>query len=309
MVAACPAWTRIMLLPAVATALVTPSSIVRVTDAVSGRPVLLVGTMHYNPHSVAIVHGAVNAASRQHGLHATALELCDERWSTNAAIRWQDKRMTEIPTYQKLLSEDEFQVAFESSLACGLPDVVLADQAIRLTGQRLAIALRRTAIDMLTPAGWARVAADLRIAKSSVMGLTRAALNRRLLAGVPLALARYLYQSPAALPLAAFSVAALVLAAAVDEATGAVPAWEDGVVTALTAVALGRAAFVSLIRERDLCLAANIRAACLSSCERPGEEEASEARAVVAVLGMAHLAGVRDALLATEEQEEQEAFM
>tara|TARA_B100000780_G_C20729622_1_gene289913 strand:+ start:105 stop:335 length:231 start_codon:yes stop_codon:yes gene_type:complete len=44
-----------------ASSLVTPPGVVRVKDAVSRRPVLLVGTMHYNPHSVAIVQGAVQA--------------------------------------------------------------------------------------------------------------------------------------------------------------------------------------------------------------------------------------------------------
>ena len=47
-----------------APSLVTPPGVVRVKDAVSRRPVLLVGTMHYNPHSVAIVQGAVQVRVR-----------------------------------------------------------------------------------------------------------------------------------------------------------------------------------------------------------------------------------------------------
>ena len=49
-----------------------------------------------------------------------------------------------------------------------------------------------------------------------------------ILAGTPLAVARYAYSSPAALPLAGLSAAALALAAAVDEATGAVAGVSDG---------------------------------------------------------------------------------
>ena len=68
-------------------------------------------------------------------------------------------------------------------------------------------------------------------------------------------------------------------------------------------VVLGRAVFVSLIDERDRVLARRIRAACLQPCLQPclqeaeaGGEAGGEAGAVVAVIGMAHLAGVREAL-------------
>ena len=64
-------------------------------------------------------------------------------------------------------------------------------------------------------------------------------------------------------------------------------------------VVLGRVVFVSLIDERDRVLARRIRAACLQPCLQPCLQEAEaggEAGAVVAVIGMAHLAGVREAL-------------
>ena len=86
----------------VACSLVTPSGVVRLKDAASRRPVLLVGTMHYNPHSVAIVQGAMQAAARQHGLHATAIELCPSRWNSSAAASWREKRDHRIPSYERL---------------------------------------------------------------------------------------------------------------------------------------------------------------------------------------------------------------
>ena len=45
--------------------LAVPQGIVRIKDAVSNRPVVLIGTMHYNPHSVALVQGALRAAARR----------------------------------------------------------------------------------------------------------------------------------------------------------------------------------------------------------------------------------------------------
>ena len=144
--------------------LVTPPGIVRITDAASRRPVLLVGTMHYNPHSVLLVQRTVAAAARSHGLHATAIELCDSRWNSTAAVGWRDKRLERLSPLERLLSEDEFQVAWESAVACGLADVVLADQPVGLTGRRLGAALLRTSTDLLTPQGWRRVAVDVQSA-------------------------------------------------------------------------------------------------------------------------------------------------
>ena len=278
------------------TGLTTPSGVVRLTDAASRRPVLLVGTMHYNPYSVRIVEGTVRATSRQRGLHATAIELCPSRWNSTAAACWQTKRLERIPSYERLLSEDEFQVAFESAISCGLSDVVLADQPIALTGRRLGAALAQTAVDLLSPAGWQRVAVDLQTAARQLPTFARAAMSLPLTAGAPLAFLRYMYQSPAALPFAVISGAALAIAAAVDEATGAVATPEDCVISALLALVVGRAAFVSLIEERDRALASNIRRACLAEAAS-SDDSSSEGATVVAVLGIAHLAGVRSLLL------------
>ena len=276
--------------------LATPPGIIRITDAASQRPIILVGTMHYNPHSVRQVRATVSAAARHCGLHATAIELCPSRWDSTAAARWQERRMDES-NLKRVLSEDEFQVAWESTVACGLPDVVLADQPIALTGRRLGASLLSTPVDLLSPAGWRRVTTDLQAARRQLPTFVSAALHGKLLRGAPLAAARYLYQSPAALPFIVLSTAALVVAAAVDEATGAVATWDDGVVTALVALVFGRAAFVSLIQERDRVLAHNIRKACLA---REQHATVASRGAVVAVIGMAHLAGVREALLEAE---------
>ena len=158
----------------------------------------------------------------------------------------------------------------------------------------LGAALRQTGLDVLTPvAGWRRIGVDVVAALRQLPTFLAAASSPGILAGTPLALARYLCQSPAALPFAVLSGVALAVAAAVDEATGALPAWEDGLATLLLGLTLGRSVYVALIAERDDVLAANIRSACL----RPGAGEPGAGRApVVAVLGMAHLAGVRAAL-------------
>ena len=302
--------------------------IVRIVDAASGRPVVLVGTMHYNPHSIALASRAVRDAAAQSGLHATVVELCPARWDSSLATRWSE-RVGRGPSLKRLLSEDEFQVAFENTCDCGLDDVVLADRPIGETGRRLRSLLLQTGGDLLTPAGWRRISTDLFAAADQVPGFLAAIADARMLLGAPLAIIRYLYQSPAALPFVALSSLALVLAAAVDEATGARPAPEDAAVSVALAAFLGRAVFVSIIEERNVVLARNIRDACLAdgmadgladgmadglgdgladaatgrpACERTSESasvESSGRASVVVVLGMAHLEGVKRALLTT----------
>ena len=99
-------WWALAVVMASANALV-----MRITDAVSQRTVVLVGTMHYNPRSVELAATAVrNAAEERAGLHAVAIELCSDRWCSEIAAQW-----SRTPSLDRMLSEDEFQVAFETA--------------------------------------------------------------------------------------------------------------------------------------------------------------------------------------------------
>ena len=113
------------------------------------------------------------------------------------------------------------------------------------------------------------------------------------------------------------SGAALALAAAFDDYTGALPSWEDPILTAGLALVLGRTVFVPLIEERNRVLAENIRQACLDSpgldqqpdieSSSPGSSDDVAMASVVAVVGMVHLEGVRAALLRDPRYEGYEA--
>lgn len=267
-------------------------STVRITDAASLRPVVLVGTMHYNPHSVDAVDAALRDAADTKGLHATAIELC----LTRCPAAWRSRDSQGIA---RMLCDDEFSRSYEVTIDCGLPDVALVDQPIEQTVRRLGTTLQDTAIDVFTPGGWQRIAADLTVASTQFAAFSAASLDGRMLAGMPLALCRYVYQSPAALPLLVLSAAALAAAIAIDDATGAAPAWGDGAFALVLAVTLGRAVFVALIDERNRVLAANIRQICLSG---QGDAEDPPSAAVVAVIGLAHLDGVRAALLRDDDE-------
>lgn len=164
-------------------------------------------------------------------------------------------------------------------------------------------AMLHTLRDCFTLSGWQAIATDLRRAGGQLPGFGRAIFDMQLWRGAPMALARYMYQSPAALPFLGISAAALVVAGAVDQASGAVPALEDALVTTLVGATLGRAIFIALIEERNFVLARNIRQACLtaSDVDERDMRKPGEGGAVVAILGMAHVEGVRDALLSSAD--------
>ena len=273
-------------------------SVVPLIDAETRTPVILVGTMHYNPASVRVVESTIRSvAASEDGLRSVAIELCSARWNSTIAAKW-----STAPSLKRYLSEDEFQVAFETSRACGAADIVLADQPIKLTARRFGEALLRTGRDCVTVAGWRRIGGDFRSALDQAPGFARASLDAGILAGAPVALARYAYQSPAALPFLLGSSVALTAAQAYDQATGATADVSDSLITAVVGTVLARAVFVALIEERNLALTENIRRACEQRHDGDGDDASScgPGRAVVAVMGMAHLEGVRVALETTE---------
>ena len=273
------------------------TSVIPVIDTATNSPVILVGTMHYNPASVSVVESTIRAVSAsEDGLRNVAIELCDARWNSTIAARW-----SAAPSLRRYLSEDEFQVAFETARACGAADIVLADQPIRITARRFGEVLLRTGRDCVTPSGWRLIGRDLASAFAQAPSFARAALDAGVVAGAPIALTRYLYQSPAALPFLVGSTVALTAAQAWDEATGATADLSDSLITALVSTIVARAVFVALIQERNFVLTENIRRACESSpAEDVDASTCGPGRAVVAVMGMAHLEGVRLALEKTE---------
>ena len=271
------------------------AKVVRLTDVVTNRPVTLIGTMHYNPHSIATVDATVREAASWDGIHATAIELCASRWdAANSAART-----------RSLVRDDEFAVAYEASLQSGFCEVVLCDQPISQTARRLRQNLCETAIDLASPGGWQRIASDLAEASAQLVTFVAAATDKRLVAGMPLALLRYFYNSP--LPLFVLSAAGTALCFMAAAGDGSTAAWSGGPerVLALLALAVGltRAVFVALIAERNRVIAINIREACRRDMmpSRGSEASVDGTATVVAVIGMAHLEGVRACLLLDEQ--------
>ena len=252
-----------------------------------GTPITLVGVMHYNPASCELVRSTI---LEEPALGAVCVELCDARFNATIASKWRRG-----PSFERTFFEDECQVAFEAAQDGAGLGVVLADQPIGETARRSADLLLATARDVLTPGGWRRIAADLTSGAAELLdgggGLrpADALLNGALLRGAPLAVARYLAASPPAAILlvgALLTLDALLAAIAVDTSVIGLPerAAEIALVLVVSAAAL-RVVLVALVLERNDALADAIA------------REARGGGAVIGVLGMVHMNGVRRRLL------------
>ena len=281
-----------MLLPLMSTG---AAPVLRFADCKSGRPIVLVGCMHYNPVSVALAERVVRELAEEDQLGAVALEVCPSRW--DSTLRAQPRG-----SLLRRICDNEFQAAAEvaEDFSCGL---ALADQSIEVTSGRLAQLAKQTVVQLFTGEAEA-VRRDIGVGWRALQGegvRAGAYVSPGLLLGAPVALLRYLAGSPifagALLALIAFT---LGLEEISDPAAPAVEYAADLAFSGLETVVLLRVMLVGLIEERNFALARNIRAASMQVLTPP---EAARERgagkdgaAVVAVLGMAHLNGVRKLL-------------
>ena len=279
----------------------------RVYDEKTRSRVVLVGTMHYNPTSIALARDVVTEEAEAGDLRAVAVESCPTRW--NATLDSQPPG-----SLMRWICDNEMQSAAEAGEATGAT-LVLADQTIEETGRRIAQLFALTFAQLLTPwaGGWSRIYDDIREAVEQTLDGgdeesvgPDALLDPRLVVGAPLSLLRYPLSLAVKAPLVGLVVLGVLfgpffLAAndyyasvtGVDYLVGT-PFAAQGDATLgevlgalgfsfLEFVVLGRVLLVGLLEERNFVLARQIRKALFE--EKPGGT-------LVAVLGMAHCTGV-----------------
>ena len=63
--------------------------VLRFTEPSTGRPVVLVGCMHYNPESIATATSVTEelARGRDGGLRAVVVESCETRWAAGEKLK------------------------------------------------------------------------------------------------------------------------------------------------------------------------------------------------------------------------------
>lgn len=157
--------------------------------------VVLIGSMHYNPTSIALTTNTINSLASAESLGSVIIESCPIRWnkSTSSSISTTsdvdmaaDEETTDIFYYdengqrqvltnarskspsQQLLKPvlyNEMVAAFDVAQTYEVP-VILGDQLINVTNNRCNAAVKSTIVDLLTPfnGGWLRLLSDVRSA-------------------------------------------------------------------------------------------------------------------------------------------------
>lgn len=265
-----------------------------------GRTCLLVGTMHYNPHSIAVARDTVRNLRETRALGSVVLETCDKRWEKTQAFQ-------PPGSFMRNLLDNEFQAAAEEA---GSSAIILGDQPIADLGTSMKTLAKQTLIDLGTPwdGGWKRYADDVSDAVKREVNAAKGGVespaevfDASLLLNVPVSLFRYplawLLKSPKLMvPLATFWLTIAALPGAVESIPDiATQSQAESLVTDVFLVLdflqltlLSRIFLVALLRDRNDILAASVSAAC---------DAAKEGECVVAILGAAHLNGVHRRLL------------
>ena len=72
------------------------SLVLSVRDAASGKRVVLVGSMHYNPASAALAASTVRDTAATTGVRSVLVELCPARWNATDADAWNGTANREV---------------------------------------------------------------------------------------------------------------------------------------------------------------------------------------------------------------------
>lgn len=262
--------------------------VLRFRDPKTRGEVILVGCMHYNPASIALAASIVREEASAKRLRACVVESCPTRWNSTLDVQPQGSLL-------RAICDNEMQAAAEVAEEYGRP-VELGDQTIEDTGRRVGQLLALTLVQLLTPAGWQAIYADLREGSTALSCEGEATgvgalLDPALLAGLPVTLVRYPLAAALKSPLLLLPLAAAAALLVQDGSGGAgvepVTLAELGSAVAFAALetlVVGRCFLVALLEERNYALARNIRKAHFGT--KGGDT-------VVAVLGAAHLNGVK----------------
>ena len=278
------------------------AQVVALNDAKSGVRVILVGCMHYNPSSIELASSIVHDLGASNSLKAVCLETCTQRWERTLRTQPQGSTLRSV-------LDNEMQAAQEAGMKFDVP-IILADQNISVTNQRLKETLTQSVSDLASMRP-NRIVDDILNVRDIVFPLDPSIpslgwadfFDGSLLAAAPISFLRY----PAALfikkPLIGvlFVVISVISvnagstvvidggapdAVAFDPLTARlVDVAITGLTVALETFLLARTFVVALLAERNLVLADSVRKACCM-------ETPSQKGAVVAVLGAAHVSGV-----------------
>lgn len=223
-----------------------------------------------------------------------------------------------VGSLARKIFDNEMQAAAEVAVRYGLP-VILGDQDISATNQRMAQTFKQSIVDILTPwkGGWSTLYNDIKLASS--LALPSGSdflgpsdfLNIGLLATTPVSLIRYPLSFVVKAPIVGIPVltALIVSAFSAGDPTfvGTTPVEQiqelltSALIFGIETSIFARVFLVALLSERNDILAANILSECkrISAMSTEGGVASSQ-KVVVAILGMAHCNGILNLLSPSE---------
>ena len=276
----------------------------------TGVIVKLVGAMHYNPTSVALAYSTCNELAERSRLGSVIVESCPQRWNKTLISQPQGSLLRKV-------FDNEMQAAAEVAMRYGLP-VILGDQDIAITNQRMQQTFKQSIGDLLTPwkGGWRNLYNDIVIASAAALPSgplflgPSDFLNLKLLFTTPISLFRYPLSFIVKAPVLGIPIVLGLLFGTFSDMAGDTSLLEVTSLERLQEIAtsalifgietsiFARVFLISFLSERNDILAANI----LSECQRisRGGKEGEEKSIVVAILGMAHCNGILNILSPSE---------
>lgn len=230
-------------------------------------PVKLIGAMHYNPASIKLTEDTINELAAANKLGSIIIESCDIRW--NATL---ENDMV------KSALQSEMRAAHDLGLMYNRP-VVLGDQRINITVDKLTDGAKEAVIDLFTPiGGWERLYKSINTARKEALPFGEeylgigAILDPKLLGATPVSLVKYPLSYMVKSPFVGVMVLALLVLLGGSEASDAssflsTPESASDLavsifVSFLETVVFARIFLKELLAERNDVLAMNILEQC-----------------------------------------------
>ncbi|KAL7522014.1 hypothetical protein ACHAWX_006706 [Stephanocyclus meneghinianus] len=305
------------------TALHSRSQILEFIEPTTGVPVKLIGAMHYNPASIKLTTDVINALHAEDKLGSIIIESCDLRW--NATLE-NDLVRTAL--------QSEMRAAHDLGLLYQRP-VVLGDQRINVTIDRLTEGAKEAIMDLFQPVGgWRRLFQNINEARKEAVPVgdkylgVKSFFDPDLLFAAPVSLVKYPLSYMVKSPFVGIIVLSLIILLGGSEASDASVFLEptstsdllvSAFVSFLETVVFARIFLKELLAERNDVLAKNILEQCKNyqtgksngwtifqstNDKSNGAVYARDSvagkpekgKTVVAVLGLAHCNGIKKIL-------------
>lgn len=139
-------------------------------DPESNRKIMLVGCMHYNPASISLVEEVTSTLGTNQSLHSVLIESCPTRWKTSRD--YFNQILTSNPALYKLylkIFNNEMTTASNIALYDYNVPVILGDQPIEITMDRIQYYFKKTLKDVINPKeGWDEIRYDVKKAYRTV---------------------------------------------------------------------------------------------------------------------------------------------